>query len=72
MHGWRTGAPMRRISLVGVFMLVMLALATHVTVARADTPNTITQTAITSAGDPSFFYDSTGAAYGSLTVTRDH
>jgi hypothetical protein len=38
---------MRRILVVGVFMLVMLALATHVTVARADTPNTITQAAIT-------------------------
>jgi hypothetical protein len=71
MHGLQTGAPMRRISLVGVFMLVMLALATHVTVARADTPppNTITQTAITSPSDPSYYYDSTNGAYGGITVT---
>jgi len=75
MHGLHTGVPMRRISLVGVFMLVMLALATHVTVAQADT-NTITQTAITSPSDPSYFYDptdggvdpTTGATTG-FTVT---
>jgi hypothetical protein len=68
MHGLHTGAPMRRILLVGVFMLVMLALATHVTVAQADT-NTITQTAITSPSDPAYFYDSTGGAYGGFTVS---
>jgi hypothetical protein len=61
MHGLHTGATMRRISLVGVFMLVMLALATHVTVAQADT-NTITQTAITSPSDPAYFYDASDGA----------
>lgn len=57
-------------------MLVMLALATHVTSARADAPklvaaatNTITQTAITSPSDPSYFYDPTAGAYGGITVT---
>lgn len=48
-------------------MLVMLALATHVTVARAD-GNTITQTAITSPSDPAYFYDATAGAYGGITV----
>jgi Glucodextranase, domain B len=67
MHGLLTGARMRRISVVGVFMLVMLALATHVTVARADTGSFTTS--ITSPTDPSFYYDSTAGAYGSITVT---
>jgi len=66
MHGLQTGASLRRISLVGVFMLVMLALATHVTVAQADTGIT---TSITSPSDPSFYYDSTDGAYGGFTVT---
>jgi hypothetical protein len=70
MHGLHTGATMRRISLVGVFMLVMLALATHVTVARAIEPSTtITQTAITSPSDPSYYYDSTGGSYGGFTIS---
>ncbi|MGH3263545.1 MAG: hypothetical protein ACRDNS_16300 [Trebonia sp.] len=61
---------MRRLWLVGFFTLVLLALATHVTAARAVTPsNTITQTAITSPTDPSYYYDPTGGAYGSITVT---
>jgi hypothetical protein len=61
MHGLHTGATMRRISLVGIFTLVMLALATHVTVAQAAT-NTITQTAITSPSDPAYFYDASDGA----------
>jgi Glucodextranase, domain B len=67
MHGLLTGARTRRISVVGVFMLVMLALATHVTVARADTGSFTTS--ITSPSDPSYFYDSTAGAYGGITVT---
>src|ERR1700691_5329459 len=67
MHGLHTGAPLRRIFLVGVFIVFMLARATHVTVARADT--TITQTAITSPSNPSFYYDATEGAYGGFTVS---
>lgn len=44
-------------------MLVVLALiAVRAGTARAATPNTITQTAITSPSDPSYFYDPTGGA----------
>jgi hypothetical protein len=56
---------MRRISLVGVFMLIMLALATHVTVAHAD----VTQTAITSPSGTDYYYDASSGAYGGFTVT---
>ncbi|MGH3267043.1 MAG: hypothetical protein ACRDNS_34250, partial [Trebonia sp.] len=63
------GARMRRLWLVGFFTLVLLALAMHVTAARAVTTNTITQTAITSPADPSYFYDATGGAYGGITLT---
>jgi hypothetical protein len=67
MHGLHTGALTRRILMVGAFMLVMLVLATHVTVARADTGSFTT--AITSPSDPSYFYDPTAGALGAITVT---
>lgn len=66
MHGLQTGARSRRHLLVGVFIAVLCALAwLQAGSARAviSVPSsTITQTAITSPSDPSYFYDPTGGA----------
>jgi hypothetical protein len=46
-----------------------LAAALAQAVPAAAAGNTITQTAITSPADPSYFYDPTAGAYGAITVT---
>ncbi len=65
MHGLQAGAFSRWRSSLGVLALVLLtALVARAGMARAlvskTTTNTITQTAITSPSDPSYFYDPTG------------
>ena len=50
-------------------LLLALACAATLVPAGVAQANTITQTAITSPADPSYFYDPTAGAYGAITVT---
>ncbi len=73
MHGSQPGALRRRITLaiavVGCAGAAALAQAPPATAVVVSTGNTITQTAITSPADPSYFYDPTAGALGGITVT---
>ena len=73
MQGLQPGALTRRIALImaslGCAGAVALAQAPPAAALGASATNTITQTAITSPADPSYFYDPTAGAYGGITVT---